>query len=155
MSGISPRPAIGDRRESVTEPTLAGTHHISLNVHDPERSEQWYTEVLNFSRLGAYSGEDFHRIILHHPSGIVLGLSRHEHPEADVPFSERRTGLDHLAFQVAGLEQLEAWITRFDAHDVVHSEIKPAAIPGTFLVAFRDPDGIQLELFAPAQTNSA
>lgn len=138
----------------MTEPTISSTHHISLNVHDPERSEQWYAEVLNFSRLGAYSGEDFHRIIMHHPSGIVLGVSRHEHPDADVPFSERRTGLDHLAFQVADREQLEAWIARFDTHGVVHSEIKPAAIPGTFLVAFRDPDGIQLELFAPAQTNA-
>jgi glyoxylase I family protein len=138
----------------MTEPTLSGTHHISLNVHDPERSEQWYADVLNFSRLGAYSGDGFHRIIMHHPSGIVLGLSRHQHPEADVPFSERRTGLDHLAFQVGGREQLEAWIARFDAHGVDHSEMKPAAIPGTFLVAFRDPDGIQLELFAPAQANS-
>lgn len=71
-----------------------------------------------------------------------------------MPFSERRTGLDHLAFQVSNREQLEAWIARFDAHGVVHSEIKAAAIPGTFLVVFRDPDGIQLELFAPVQTNS-
>lgn len=67
---MSPTPTIGDRRERMTEPTVSGTHHVSLNVHNPERSEQWYTEVLNFSRLGAYSGEDFHRII---PRGLSSG----------------------------------------------------------------------------------
>jgi glyoxylase I family protein len=139
-----------ERRSPVSDPTISSIQHVTLNVHDPERSEQWYSQVLNFSRLAAYETPAFKRVILRHPSGIVLGLNKHDAPEADVPFNERRAGLGHLAFQVPDREQLEAWVTRFDKYGVTHSEIKPGASPGSFLVAFRDRDDIQLEVFAPA-----
>ena len=138
----------------MSDPAISSIHHVTLNVQDLQRSEQWYSQVLNFNRLSEYETPGFKRVILRHPSGIVLGLNKHHDPEADVPFNERRTGLDHLALQVADREQLEAWVTRFDQYGVTHSEVKPGAIPGSFLVAFRDPDEIQLEIFAPAQPGS-
>lgn len=135
----------------MTEPMLSAIHHVTLNVRDVESAERWYTEVLGFSRLQEYETPEFQRIIMRHPSGIILGLNKHRHPDADVPFSERRTGLDHLAFAVADRDQLEAWVARFDEHGVEHSEIKAGATPGSYLVAFRDPERIQLEVFAPPQ----
>lgn len=133
----------------MSKPTWSAYHHLTLNVHDPATSEAWYQEVLGFARLTTYSTEAFERIILRHPeSGATLGLNRHRSPEADVPFDERRTGLDHLAFQVADKSAVESWVARFDECDVTHSQIKPGAVPGSFLVSFRDPDGIQLEVFA-------
>lgn len=138
----------------MTEPALTGIHHITLNVHDPDLSEQWYHDVLGFSRTTEFNTPGFRRVIMRHPSGLVLGLTRHHDPEADVRFSERRTGLDHLAIQVPGRGQLEAWHARFEDLGVTHSEIKPGALPGSFLIAFRDPDDIQLEVFAPAQDSS-
>jgi glyoxylase I family protein len=135
----------------VTEPAISAIHHVALNVHDLDRSERWYTDVLGFSRLGPFAGEGFQRVLLRHPSGVVLGLTKHDDPEAMVPFSERRTGLDHLGFQVADREQLEAWVARFDALEVVHSAIKHTPLTGSYLVAFRDPDNIQLEVYAPGQ----
>lgn len=132
--------------------TLAGIHHIALNVQDVERSVRWYGEVLGFTRFSSYDGAGFHRVILRHPAcGIVLGLTRHDDPECTQPFNERRTGLDHLAMQVPDRRALDGWVSRFEAFGVLHSEVKPGAIPGSFLVAFRDPDNIQLEVFAPAQ----
>ena len=138
----------------MNEPGISGIHHVAINVHDLERSERWYARVLQFSRLGPFAGEGFRRILVRHPSGIVLGLTKHDDPEAEVQFNERRAGLDHFAFQVADREQLEAWIARFDDLGVAHSEIKHTPITGSYLVAFRDPDGIQLELYAPGQTSS-
>lgn len=138
----------------MTEPTLTAIHHVTLNVIDPEQSEQWYGRVLHFSRMTAYETPGFRRIIMRHPSGIVLGLGKHQAPEAAVPFSEQRTGLDHLAFQVADRGQLEEWRALFEDLGVDHSEIKPGAVPGSFLIVFRDPDNIQLEVFAPAPTSS-
>jgi catechol 2,3-dioxygenase-like lactoylglutathione lyase family enzyme len=133
---------------------MSAIHHVTLNVHDPERSARWYADVLGFRRLGTHAGAGFQRILMRHPSGIILGLNRHEHPDADMDFSERRTGLDHLAFQVADREQLEAWLARFDARGVTHSAITPGAVPGAFLIVFRDPDHIQLEVFAPGEPAS-
>jgi catechol 2,3-dioxygenase-like lactoylglutathione lyase family enzyme len=125
-------------------------HHITLNVQDVERSQQWYREVLGFTRLTGFATDSFDRVILFHPeSGVTLGINRHASPEADEPFDERRAGLDHLAFDVADRDALDGWVAHFDAHNVPHSEVKRAAVPGAFLVTFRDPDNIQLEVFAP------
>lgn len=135
----------------MTEPTISAIHHVAINVHDLEQSERWYIDVLGFSRLGPFAGHRFQRVLLRHPSGVVLGLTTHDDPEAAAPFSERRTGLDHLGFQVADRDQLEAWIARFDELGVVHSEIQHTPITGSYFVAFRDPDGIQLEVYAPGQ----
>ena len=131
-------------------PKWSGYHHLTLNVHDVDRSAQWYCDVLGFTRLTAFATDAFERLILRHPeSGVTLGLTRHQTPEADEPFSERRAGLDHLALRAADRAALEEWVARFDALAVPHSEVKRGAVPGSFLVVFRDPDSIQLELFAP------
>jgi glyoxylase I family protein len=126
---------------------LTGFHHVAINVRDIERSVQWYADVLDFAPLFPYDTDDFARRILRHPSGLVLGISRHNHPDADSDFSERRTGLDHLAFGVESHAALEAWATRLDAAGVPHSGIKATPATGSALIAFRDPDNIQLELY--------
>lgn len=132
-------------------PQHAGFHHISLNVQDVERSAAWYREVLGFERLTGYETPDFARVILRHPgSGAILGVSRHRAAVASEPFDERRAGLDHLALRVADADALGDWVTHLDALGVEHSEVKPGAIPGSFLVTLRDPDGTQLEVFAAA-----
>jgi glyoxylase I family protein len=126
-----------------------GFHHLTLNVQDVGRAENWYTEVLGFQRVAGFSTDAFTRVILQHPeSGAVLGLNRHIADVASEPFDERRAGLDHLAFRVEGSDSLRAWLARFDALGIPHSEIKAGAVPGSSLMTFRDPDGLQLEVFA-------
>lgn len=133
-----------------TGPAHEGFHHLTLNVQDVARSEQWYAEVLGFERVAGYETAAFARVILRHPaSGAVLGLNRHTAAVAGEPFDERRAGLDHLALRVTGRAALDAWAERFEALGIPHSEVKPGATPGSFLVTFRDPDGLQLEVFAP------
>lgn len=77
-----------------------------------------------------------------------LGLTQHRHGSQDA-FDETRAGLDHLAFTVAGRAELDAWAARLADAAVVHSPVTPAnSIPGAAVLVFRDPDNIQLELFA-------
>ena len=132
----------------MTEPTLSAIDHIALTVHDLDQSERWYSEVLSFSRVTLAPGDGFQRVIMRHPSGIILGLTGHESPEASAPYSEQRPGLDHLSFGVADREQLEAWVARFDELGVTHSEITQIGATGSCFIAFRDPNNIQLEVFA-------
>jgi glyoxylase I family protein len=59
-------------------------------------------------------------------------------------------GLDHLSFSVVSRQELEQALHLFDDHDVPHGEIKDLGTDlGLYVLAFRDPDNIQLELTAP------
>jgi glyoxylase I family protein len=129
-------------------PNLTAVHHVALNVCDLERSVQWYGDVLGFTPLVPFDTSEFQRRILGHPNGVVVALSRHDHPDAGAEFNERRTGLDHLSFDVQSVAELEAWAAHLDALAIPHSGVTPLPAFGSSLIAFRDPDNIQLELYA-------
>jgi len=131
----------------MSDPSFAGFHHVAINVSDVERSVQWYGDVLGFAPLFPYDTDDFDRRIIRHPGGAVLGLTRHKHPDADDAFSERRPGLDHLAFAVENEATLNDLAGRLDAKGVEHSGVKVTPATGSALIAFRDPDNIQLEFY--------
>jgi catechol-2,3-dioxygenase len=80
-------------------------------------------------------------------NGTMLGL--HQFPDTDVrtPFTERRAGLDHLAFGVADRSELERWEKHLDQLGIGHGDIRDAAYGSA--LSFRDPDGLPLEFFAP------
>ncbi len=130
---------------------ITGMHHLGLTVRDVEASTTWYEEVLGFERTGEFEASDGARrkVFLRHDGlRIRLGLTQHRHGSQD-PFDETRTGLDHLAFSVADRDELEAWAKQLSDADVIHSAIAAAnSIPGAAVLVLRDPDNIQLELFA-------
>ncbi len=65
-------------------------------------------------------------------------------------FDENRVGLDHLSFSVTNLGDLEVAARAFDEAGVERGEINDlGADLGLYVLAFRDPDNIQLELTAP------
>jgi glyoxylase I family protein len=72
-------------------------------------------------------------------------------------FTENRIGLDHLSLSVASKADLQAAVGVLDAKGVSHGEtctersrsIKPLEPFGIAVLAFRDPDNIQVELTAP------
>jgi glyoxylase I family protein len=126
-------------------------HHLGLTVRDVDASAAWYVDVLDFQRVGEFEAADGARrkVFLRHDGlSARLGLTQHRGGGPDV-FDETRVGLDHLAFAVADRAELDAWATRLAAAGVVHSAVAPAnSIPGAAVIVFRDPDNIQLELFA-------
>jgi len=65
-------------------------------------------------------------------------------------FNENRVGLDHLSLNVSNHNKLEEAVRHFDEQGVSHGEIKDLGPDmGIYVLAFRDPDNIQLELTAP------
>ena len=108
-------------------PDITGLDHISLTVRDLDRSAAWYSELFGFTRVGQVpdDGQSGAKVLLYHPaSKLVLGLSQHQRNPGE-PFSEFRTGLDHLALAASSREDLEAWSQRLDERGVKHSEIQP------------------------------
>jgi catechol 2,3-dioxygenase-like lactoylglutathione lyase family enzyme len=151
-------PSLADRRAFGGEAAAwhdAGVfgdiHHLGLTVRDVEASAAWYVDVLGFRRTGEFTAPDGARrtVFLRH-DGLRARLGLVEHAGGDrAAFDETRVGLDHLAFAVAGRHALDAWAERLAAAGVAHSPVAPAnTVPGAAVLVFRDPDGIQLELFA-------
>ena len=134
----------------MTSASITGFHHVVLTVSDLEASVRWYCDLLGFSELFPWDTDDFQRRLLIHPSGAILGLTEHEAAADDDEFSELHPGLDHLAFAVATLEELEAWEVRFNEAGIEHSGLTVTPATGFTLIAFRDPDRIQLELYLAA-----
>jgi len=79
---------------------------------------------------------------------LLMGL-RPMAPGGD-RFDPDRVGLDHLSFSVASREDLEQAVRLFDEQGVAHGDITRLEAFGIDVLPFEDPDGIQLELTAPA-----
>ena len=128
-------------------PAITGFHHVSFTVSDRQKSVAWYAEVMGFEVHSEVEADTFRRTRMRQPdSGIVITLTEHGQGAGD-RFAETRTGLDHLSLQVPGIEDLQSWKRRFEERGVDHSEIKETG-SGAAMITFRDPDNIQLELFA-------
>lgn len=119
--------------------------HIGLNVSDLDVSEGFYQEVLGL-RV-AYESLHFpHRYASMTRDGeIVLTLWE----QTGRRCKKRRSGLNHLAFEVSSLEEVnrtkallenlgEVWTPGTPLYP---ERSKPAAI------RFKDPDGIRIELY--------
>jgi glyoxylase I family protein len=124
-------------------PTFAGVNHLSLSVTDLERSQRFYTEVLDFIAVMDFG---YARSLFHQQTGFLLALTKHD-AAAPAPFSELATGLDHVGLAAADRDELVAWERRFDALGVEYTPIRDMEF-GHHL-NFRDPDSIALEFQAP------
>jgi glyoxylase I family protein len=126
----------------------SGIHHFTLTVTNLERSVSFYKSLLGF-QVVLDLGE---RKIMSNGS-ILLVVTMPPDPAQAITgdrFSENRVGLDHISLTVASRDDLEEATRLFDSHDVSHGEIKDlGAALGIYVLAFRDPDNIQLELTAP------
>jgi glyoxylase I family protein len=132
-------------------------HHLRLTVTDLERSREFYTGLLGFDvavespPAGDPSAAAMSKILF---GGIVMvrgnllmGL-RPVAPAGD-SFDEDRVGLDHLSFSVPGRDDLDEAVRLFDSRGVPHGEITGLPSFGIYVLPFRDPDNLQLELTAP------
>jgi catechol 2,3-dioxygenase-like lactoylglutathione lyase family enzyme len=138
---------------------ISGCHHMRLTVTDIARSKAFYTEVLGFRVLAESPGDPSDPAVRQDPERLyggvvmaagsaVLGLRPVADP-ADV-FESERVGLDHLSFAVESRAALEAARANFAERGLTHGEIKELAGFGVAILSVNDPDGIHLELTAPA-----
>jgi glyoxylase I family protein len=142
----------------MTEPIATGDiHHLRLTVTDLERSRSFYTSLLGFSvAVESPPPTDEESTALHDLlfGGVVmirgnLLLGLRPVAQAGDAFDENRVGLDHLSFAVPSREDLDRAIVLFDDHGVPHGPITGLESFGIYVLPFRDPDNVQLELTAP------
>jgi glyoxylase I family protein len=135
--------------------------HVRLTVTDIGRSRAFYDEVFGLPvALEVAEGADEatrQRLsflfggVIYQVGDCLFGL-RPAAPAGD-RFDENRVGLDHVSFVVGSRGELEDTGRVLDGLGVAHAEIKDVG-PG-FILEFRDPDNIALELYAPKSEDEA
>ena len=141
----------------MSTPVRLALHHIALTVTDLDRSVAWYSDVFDvrLQMEGPHHG-GYAKILADDGWTLMFALHRHD-ANAGERFDETRTGLDHVGFVVPTRADLEQWQGHLERHGVVRADVAGTPLtqspisdePYGSVLVFRDPDNIQLEVFAP------
>ena len=122
---------------------VLGFSHVQLRVNDVDASREWYASVLGLEELTA-ADDGSYVALQHRPSKMVIVLSTRREPRR----GDGAAPLDHLAFAVPDGDTLRLWSDHLTEIGIEH--------PGVVLelgkpsLQLCDPDGIAVELVAPA-----
>jgi catechol 2,3-dioxygenase-like lactoylglutathione lyase family enzyme len=127
------RAVVGDE-----EPTLGPVNHVALGVSDLRRSEPWYAAALGMVRVDGESAEDGsgHVVLANPTGGWMLTLEAPATP-----------AVQHVAFTCADRAALTGLRDRVEESGITPGTVTDAPYGSGFVL--RDPDGLELELFAP------
>jgi glyoxylase I family protein len=129
-------------------PTFSRVSHISFSARDAEASAQWWATLLDLTEIDRAAGDGWCAILLlHPPSRTIIEFQQHDENQGEA-FDPRRTGFDHMGFKVDDRAELDEWLARFEQLGVTHSPIADREYGA--VLTFKDPDGIQFEMFFKA-----
>ena len=126
--------------------------HVRLTVTDIDRSRAFYEALFGWpvafevppdaddatrEQLGFLFGG-----VIYQFGDSLFGLR----PVGSDSFDEDRVGLDHVSFAVSGRAELDAAAALLDDKGIRHGGVKD--VGPAYILEFRDPDNIALELFA-------
>jgi glyoxylase I family protein len=115
--------------------------HVRLTVTDITRSRQFYESVFGWPvaiEVPADADDATHAQLSFLFGGVPVASDR---------FDEDRVGLDHLCLRVSSRAELDSAAQHLDELGLPHEPIKE--IGHGYILEFRDPDNIALELIAP------
>jgi quercetin dioxygenase-like cupin family protein/catechol 2,3-dioxygenase-like lactoylglutathione lyase family enzyme len=117
---------------------LGAVNHVAIEVTDVRRSEQWYSAALGVVRVdGEVAADGTGHVALASPSGgWVIALASGSTP-----------AVSHVAFGCADRAALSSWRDALADRGLAPGTITDAPYGSGFVV--RDPDGLEVELFAP------
>ena len=133
--------------------TTSSINHIRLTVTDIERSRAFYEGLFAWPvaiEMPADTPEDDQERYAFLYGGVIYNLGHSLlglRPVSADSFDENRTGLDHISLDVASPAELDVAVSLLDLQGIAHDGIKD--IGDGFILEFRDPDNIALELYAP------
>jgi glyoxylase I family protein len=135
-----------------------GLHHVTIRVQDPDRARDFYEETLGLpfieipvdqAFVQEWRGNPAEGTLLATQIGstfLILAPPLEGTPDDD-RFSERRIGVDHLAFGVDDPAVLEEVAAALEGASVPTAGVEVDPVLGKEYVAFRDPDNVQWEFY--------
>ena len=123
---------------------LSGFHHVKLPVSDLARTREWYERVLGFA-VDVEFVEDgvVTSLALTDPDKTVAVALRHDPARATA-----LTGFNPVSLRVPTREGVKEWRARLDELGERHGALMTGHRGGTVLVGLRDPDGVEIRLYA-------
>lgn len=118
-----------------------GIDHVTLTVFDINRTKEFYDQL--FQTIFEKDNENsFSLLAVNIPIWFVQWKKQHPNDR----FDETRVGLDHIAFHLETLEELEKFVDRLKEMGI--NTVGLQRFAGKYpYVCFRDPDNIQTEFF--------
>ena len=122
-----------------------GLAHITLNVSNIKRTKSFYETLFETSFK---MDNEFSFSLL--KVGIPCWFSQWNKQKQNEKFDENRVGLNHVAFKLETLNELQTVIDKLTTMKVKHEGMQ--RFSGKYpYVAFDDPDGIYIEFFIPKE----
>jgi quercetin dioxygenase-like cupin family protein/catechol 2,3-dioxygenase-like lactoylglutathione lyase family enzyme len=120
------------------QPSLGPVNHVAVGVTDLRRSEPWYLDAFGLIRVDGEAAEDGsgHIVLASPTGGWMLTLEAPASP-----------AVQHVAFTCPDRAALAAWRASVAERGITPGTISDAPYGSGFVL--RDPDGLELELFAP------
>jgi len=128
---------------------IDGFHHVKLPVADLARSREWYARVLGlqtyieFTENGVLMG-----VGMHDPGGTIGLALRHDPARAAA-----LAGFAPVALRVPTQAAMDAWQQLLEDLGEPHGGIVTGHA-GRVLIGLHDPDGIEVRLYLPAETET-
>ena len=119
--------------------------HVTLTVSNLDQTKKFYEQLFH-TKFTKHKENSFNLL----PVGIPVWFVQWEKQYPNDRFDERRVGLDHIAFHLDKLEELEKFVKRLQQMGVRTAGLERFADKYPY-VAFRDPDNIQTEFFIPKE----
>ena len=126
-------------------PRNRGIDHVTLTVSDINRTKDFYEQLFQ-TKFTKHKENSFNLL----PVGIPVWFVQWEKQHARDRFDETRIGLDHIAFHLEALKDLEKFVKRLKEMGAKTAGLQRFAGKYPY-VAFRDPDNIQTEFFIPKE----
>lgn len=123
---------------------LSGIHHIKLPVGDVARSRAWYERVLGFETTMEFVEDGVIRGVAVARDGCQPQIALRHDPDRARAWS----GFDAVALLVPNREDVQRWKARLDELGEPHGGLVRGHHGGAVLVGLRDPDGIEIRLYA-------
>ena len=132
--------------------TTTAVAHVRLTVTDIDVSRRFYDSVFAwpvYAELPPDADAATRERLSFLFGGVIYLVGEGllgQRPTGSGTIDEDRVGLDHLAFRLPGLPEREQAAAHLDALGIGHEPIKD--IGAAYILEFRDPDNIALELTA-------
>ena len=114
--------------------------HLVFRISELDRTERFYTALL---------GQPLHRAedsLMYKVGGTRLFFTSLTEPQTGT-YDKEKVGLNHIAFGVRGLSELEELQAQLDGARISHSGIKLDQYGLKEFIWLDDPDGLRIEFY--------